>query len=43
MRTFALPLWKNGEDPQNRQWVLVSAPLDETPTRKIYEVSGKSS
>jgi hypothetical protein len=43
MQAFALATCKNGGDPQNRQWVIVSAPLDETPMRKIYELSGESS
>jgi hypothetical protein len=42
-RAFALAPCNNGGDPQNRQWAFVSAPLDETPTRKIDEMSGESS
>jgi hypothetical protein len=43
MRAFALAPCKNGGEPRNRQWAFVPAPLDETPTRKIYEMSGESS
>jgi hypothetical protein len=43
MRAFAFAVCKNGGDPQNRQWAFVPAPLDETPTRKIYEASAERS
>src|ERR1700676_2052411 len=43
MRAVALAPCKNGGDPQNRQRGFASVPLDETPTMKIYEMSGERS
>jgi hypothetical protein len=43
MATFALAPSKNAGEPRNRPWAFVSAAFDETPTRKIYEMSAESS